>query len=72
MVEARRQARPSQLARRLRTAYLCPGYPVCVAKTTQQLLAEAEKKGVKVTVVTKAPATGEIALRPGLREAAQA
>jgi hypothetical protein len=37
------------------------------AKTTEQMIEEAEKAGVTVTVTTEPPATGEITLLPGVR-----
>ena len=42
------------------------GYAGAV-KTTEQMLAEARKAGVKVTVSTRPKGQGEITLLPGLR-----
>ena len=43
-----------------------PGYPAPVG-TTEQILAEAKKAGIKVTVTQRPKGSGEIVVRPGIR-----
>ena len=38
-----------------------------MAKTTEQMLAEAKALGVEVTVMTRLKGTGEVVLLPGVR-----
>jgi hypothetical protein len=47
------------------------GYPARMAKTTEQILAEAKAFGIEVTVTLRPKGTGEIVLLPGLREPKQ-